>query len=160
MAAYGSDDGLTAWLTANGYTISGSITAAVLRERSSAYIDALYGPRFVGQIAAWDQELSWPRVNAKVWGHAIPETEVPQVVVNATYAAAYAEDGKPGTLSATYTPGSAKVLTKVGELSWTPVQGAGGSSASWMPVLTVVDGLLAPLLIGSTAARGVAAMVV
>ena len=40
MAAYGTDEGFTAWLSANGHTLPGSLTAAVLRERASAYIDA------------------------------------------------------------------------------------------------------------------------
>lgn len=159
MAAYGDDAGLAAWAAANGYTLTGDATSAVLRERGSAYIDALYGPRFNGVPAAWDQDLAWPRQGATAWGLAIPADETPAAVVNASYAAAVAEDGTPGMLAKTFTPGDAKVLTKVGSLSWTPVAGASGVSA-FMPVLTVVDGLLAPFLVGGIHGRGVAVMVV
>ncbi|PWE26717.1 hypothetical protein C4N9_20885 [Pararhodobacter marinus] len=160
MAAYGTDQGLTDWGAANGYTLTGSITNTVLRERGSAYVDALYGPRFIGKPVAWDQDRAWPRTGASVWGLAIPEDETPQAVINASYAAAFAEDGSPGLLSVTHTPGKAKVLTKVGSLSWTPVQGNGSAASAWMPVLTVADGLLAPFLIGGLHGNGVAAMVV
>ena len=159
MAAYGTDAGFNGWLDANGYEFAGDLPESVLRERASAYIDALYGPRFVGVPVSVTQDLAWPRSGATAWGMAIAGDATPAAVVNSVYAAAYAEMKSPGTLSATYTPGQAKVLTKVGDISWTPVQGATGAT-SWMPVLTVVEGLLAPFLVGGIHGRGVAMMVV
>ncbi|MCD1619137.1 hypothetical protein K7H20_13790 [Salipiger manganoxidans] len=157
MAAYGTDEGFTAWLSANGHTLPGSLTAAVLRERASAYIDALYGPRFVGKPVAWDQDLAWPRLGATAWGLAIPSDEVPGAVVNAVYAAAFAEAGSPGLL--------ARVVDPAGRVK---SAGAGPAKVEFFEadgqylavILSGIDGALAPLLIGGIHGRGVGVMVV
>lgn len=51
MSGYGTDEGFTAWLTANGYTLAeGAPAKAVLRERGSAYVDGLFLKRSACQV--------------------------------------------------------------------------------------------------------------
>lgn len=98
MAAYGSDVEFNAWLVSAGLSLpSGSPTPAVLRERGSFYIDAVYGPRFKGRpTEPFTQELAWPRTGAVVFGHSIPPDMIPDAVVKASYRAAYLEATTPG----------------------------------------------------------------
>lgn len=149
MAGYGTDQGFTDWLSANGYTLpDGAPTDAVLRERGSAYIDATYGSRFVGTPTDPSQEREWPRKDATIFGAAIASTDVPQRVVQASYQAAWIEASSPGSLSNTYTPGTQKVLTEVKGIKWTIVGKADGSR-DMVPVSTAVEGILAPLLVSA-----------
>lgn len=106
--AYGTDIGFTAYLAAMGYTLPvGSPTAAVLRARGSAYLDAVYGGRWTGhQTDPVTQVDQWPRTGAKVRCiTAIADDVIPLAVVNAAYRAAWLEASTPGTLSASVTPG-------------------------------------------------------
>lgn len=66
------------------------------------------------------------------------------VVADATYEAANLELATPGFFSKTYTPDQQKVLTKVGDLSWTPIGSADGAEAA-RPVSTRVDAMLSPM---------------
>lgn len=148
MAGYGSDEAFTAWLAANGYSLAGDAPApAVLRQRGSTYIDGLYGPRFSGSpTGGFEQERAWPRTDAAAYGSAIGSDVIPDAVVQASYHAAYAEAVTPGSLSATYTPGTAKVLTEVKGIKW-EVVGDASSPGSMIPVISAVEGLLAPFLV-------------
>jgi hypothetical protein len=148
MAGYGDDDGLTAWLGANGYSLPvGAPSAAVLRQRGSTYIDGAYGDRFSGSpTGGASQEREWPRTGASDrYGNALAPDAVPVRVVEASYYAAYLEAKKPGLLSLTYTPGTQKVLTEVKGIKWTVV-GDASSDGSMVPVSTAIEGILAPLL--------------
>lgn len=149
MAGYGDDNGLTNWLSANGYTLPGSAPAtAVLREHGSVYIDGTYVRRFPGQpTAGAAQEREWPRSNATDrYGNPLPSDEVPQRVIDASYQAAYLEATKPGLLTTTYTPGQAKVLTEVKGVKWTLVGEMSGPQAM-VPISTRIEGILAPILV-------------
>ena len=147
MAGYGTDEGFSAWLDENGYELpDGAPSAAVLRNRGSAYIDATYGPRFSGQpTGGFAQERAWPRTGASAYGQAIGDTVIPDAVVRASYVAALAEAKAPGSLSVTYTPGTTKVLTKVDKIEW-DVIGDASEPGAMIPVLSAVEGLLAPFL--------------
>jgi hypothetical protein len=147
MAAYGSDELFEAWLTENGYALpDGAPTAAVLRVRGSGYIDGTYGPRFTGTpTGGFAQALQWPRTGAEAYGVAIGDTVIPDAVVRASYHAAYAEAVTPGSLSVSYTPGTAKVLTEVKGIKWTVV-GDASAEGSMVVRLSAVEGLLAPFL--------------
>lgn len=159
--AYGTDTGFSDWLTANGYTLPSSApTSAVLRQRASSYIDGLYGSRFTGYPVSVTQTDAWPRTNATGWGQALADTLIPQQIIDAAYAAAYAEAQSPGLLSPTHTPGTSKVLTKVDSLSWTPVPTSVIGPRAFLPVLLVVDGLVAPFLVNGILGRMPAAMTV
>lgn len=147
MAGYGTDDGFTDWLEANGYSLPDAAPApAVLRQRGSTYIDGLYGPRFSGSpVEGAAQDREWPRTDATDrYGNAL--NGVPQRVIDASYYAAYAEALSPGSLSTTYTPGTAKVLTEVKGIKW-EVVGDASKPGSMIPVISAVEGLLAPFLV-------------
>lgn len=147
MAAYGSDELFEAWLTEQGYTPPETApTSAVLRTRGSGYIDATYGARFTGTpTGGFAQALQWPRTGAEAYGAAIGDTVIPDAVVRASYHAAYAEAVTPGSLSVSYTPGTAKVLTEVRGIKW-QVVGDASAEGAMVVRLSAVEGLLAPFL--------------
>lgn len=147
MAGYGTDDQFTQWLLDNSYTLpDGAPSPAVLRQRGSQYIDAVYGDRFIGRIATFDQERAWPRMGASLRGAAIPSNVVPQAIIYASFIAAYEDATNPGSLSVVGSVSGAVTREKVGELE---VQYAGPQSddaVSLTPLISTVDGMLAPYL--------------
>jgi len=151
MAGYGTDQGFTDWLAANGYTLAvGAPSAAVLRERGSAYIDGAYGTRFSGApTGSIAQERAWPRTDATAYGSAIGSDVIPDAIVKASYHAAYAEASAPGSLSASGSEATRVKREKVEGAVEVEYQAAGAafSAASLTPVLTTVEGLLAPFLV-------------
>ncbi|MDI1261742.1 MAG: hypothetical protein PS018_00600 [bacterium] len=106
MAGYGTDQGLTDWLATNGFTLPGGApTLAVLRERGSGYVDAVYGWRFCGYpTGGIDQDRAWPRTGMEVFGQALGDTVIPNAIVNASYRAAWLEASIPGWTSTTVDP--------------------------------------------------------
>jgi len=148
MAGYGSDDGFSAWLAANGYSLpEGAPTPAVLRQRGSAYVDGVYGPRALGSPTdGYAQERAWPRTGATAYGSAIPVDAIPNAWVEASYAAALYEAQNPGGLAVVATPGQAVKREKVGslEVEYQTVQGGALEAAT--PMLLTVEGLVAPFL--------------
>ncbi|KFI27742.1 hypothetical protein CN97_00765 [Haematobacter massiliensis] len=148
MAAYGTDEGFSEWLVAYGYTLPVGADEAVLRQRGTAYIDAVYGPRFVGQPASWDQELAWPRVGAvTIYGQAIPSDVIPQSVINASYRAAVAEALEPGSLSyATSAKGRRKREKVEGAVEVEYFENTSETVAGQGPLFLDIEGLLAPFL--------------
>ena len=148
MAGYGSDQGLTDWLSANGHTMaSGGPTSAVLRQRASDYLDGLYGPRFTGApTGGVAQERAWPRTGATAYGQSIPDDLIPDAVVSASYAAAWHESNSPGALSVTTTPGAQVTRIKVDVIERELFEGGKDGAANVTPVLSTVEGLLAPFL--------------
>jgi hypothetical protein len=104
--SYGTDDGFTAWLEANGHTLPANApTPAILRARGSAYVDT-YEAAWTGTRAGgFAQDQAWPRSGATLnCTVPIPDNLIPPAVVNAAYRAAYLEAQTPGAL----TPASAK----------------------------------------------------
>lgn len=147
MAGYGTDVGFQTWLDANGYTLPDNPPSIeVLRERGSNYIDGTYGARFSGvPTDGFAQERAWPRTGACAYGQSIGDDVTPDAVVKASYVAALADAKAPGSLSVTYTPGTTKVLTKVDKIEW-DVIGDASEPGAMIPVLSAVEGLLAPFL--------------
>lgn len=99
--AYGTDDGLTAWLAQQGYSLPDDAPApAVLRARASTYVDGYEqywtGHRTDGAM----QGNAWPRTGATLnCVTAIPADVIPVAVVTATYRAAWLEASTPGVLA-------------------------------------------------------------
>lgn len=50
---------------------------------ASEYLDATYGSRFIGETAAFEQSLAWPRKRAKFQGRFFPDNEIPVKVTAA-----------------------------------------------------------------------------
>lgn len=150
MAGYGDDSTFSTWLTDNGYTLPVTAPAlAVLRNRGSQYIDAVYGDRFIGLIASFDQDRQWPRTGASLRGVAIPSDVVPVAITNASFYAAYQEATNPGSLTVVGSSATAVKRVKVGQIE-KEYQGSSsedGSAAFLTPLISVVDGMLAPYLI-------------
>jgi hypothetical protein len=149
MAGYGDDAGFTAWLADNGYTLpEGSPSPAVLRNRGSQYIDAVYGSRFLGSVVDAGQERQWPREGAIVNGKLLPSNIVPAAVISASYYAAYQEAASPGSLSVVGTSSSAVKRVKVGQIEkeYQTAKDNDGTAASITPLISIVDGMLAPYL--------------
>jgi hypothetical protein len=150
MAGYGTDPQFEQWLSENGYSLpEGAPAPAVLRQRGSQYIDSLYGARFVGEpVDPFTQERAWPRRGAIVGGVAIPETAIPNAVIYASFYAAYQEATNPGSLSAVGSSTTTVKREKVGELEveYQSSSSSGSLVDGLTPIMTVVDGMLAPYL--------------
>ena len=148
MAGYGDDDGFTAYMTANGYTVpEGSIPAA--RQRGSAYIDAAYGARFTGvPTGGVEQERAWPRTGATAFGTALASDIIPVRVVNASYEAALIEMREPGSLSAIISGTSLIKRERVDgavEVEYAVSDKTDLATAA-QPIVTAIEGMLAPLV--------------
>lgn len=152
MAGYGTDQRFSDWLDERGLTLStgpNAKTPAQLRQIGSDYVDGTYGNRFSGYpTGGVTQERAWPRTNAITTScQAIPADVIPLAVVNASYAAAYQQAVAPGSLTSTTGSEGAIKREKVGQLE---VEYAGASSSASItttaPILSTVDGLLAPYL--------------
>ncbi|MCK2149528.1 hypothetical protein MYE70_10665 [Marinobacter alexandrii] len=147
MPGYGDDAGFQAYADANGYTVPAG-TVAAARLRGSVYLDGHYYRRWPGQPTdGIDQERSWPRKGAvDRYGNAIPSSEVPQRVINASYEAALLEMKTPGFFSKTFTEAERKVLTQVQNIRWTVTGESKGDRANSL-TSTVIDNILAPILV-------------
>lgn len=148
MAGYGDDAAFAAWLMDNGYVLPGTAPSpAVLRNRGSQYIDAVYGSRFLGSVVDPLQERQWPRERAIVNGKLLPSDVVPPAVINASYQAAYQEGLKPGSLTAIGSSSGAVKRVKVGQIE-KEYQTAkdDGTASAITPLISIVDGMLAPFL--------------
>lgn len=148
MAGYGDDNGFASFLTENGLVLSGGApAAAILRQRGSAYIDATYGARFSGTpTEGVEQERAWPRTAATAYGNPIATDAVPGAVIKASFFAAYAEAAKPGSLSVTATPGKQIKRQKVEGIEREFFESGTDAVAAATPLLSSVEGLLAPFL--------------
>jgi hypothetical protein len=147
MMAYGDDAGFDSWLAANGYTLpSGAPAPAVLRQRASAYLDALYEVRLPGvRTGGFAQERAWPRAGAEVYGQAIPDNVVPPAIEQAVYAAAHQEALSLGSLSAAVSAAGAVKRERVeGAVDIEYFEGSGDVAADATIKLSVVEGLMAP----------------
>ncbi len=148
MAGYGSDDAFEAWAEAAGHTVPpGSVPAA--RQRGSEYIDATYGERFTGMpTGGIDQDRAWPRTGATAFGQALASNFTPKRVEHAAYEAALIELRDPGSLSAIVSGTSLVKREKVEgavEVEYA-VSDKTDVAAAAQPVVTIIEGLLAPLL--------------
>lgn len=152
MAGYGSDEAFTAWAAANGYTVPESPSVAVLRQRGSAYLDALYGakmnaPRFSGQpTGGFAQERAWPRTGAEAYGVAIPSDEVPAAIEQASYFAGWHEANNPGSLQVAATAARSVKRKKIDVIETEFFEGSGDAVADATVRLAAVEGLVAPFL--------------
>lgn len=148
MAGYGDDEDFGNWLDENGYDLDSNPTPfAVLRQRGSAYVDRTYAPRARGvPTGGFAQERAQPRTGATVNGELIPANVVPRAWVEASYHAALYEAGNPGGLEVVITAAAAIKREKTASLETEYFAGSGDALADAIPLLSAVDGLLAPFL--------------
>jgi len=142
--AYFTDRANAGWAAAS----DGDRLAALVR--GSQAIDSLYEPRFSGRRAGrYEQVLSWPRREAAtVSGEAIANDAMPVVVTYAAYEAAALELSEPGSLTPVIVAARTVKREKVGplETEYAVAATSGEMIAAAKPVLTMLDGLLYPLL--------------
>lgn len=161
MAGYGTDDGFADWLAGNGHSLPGSApSSAVLRQRASDYLDALYGAQFRGYpTGGVDQERAWPRTDATAWGQALAADVIPPAVIRASYAGAWHEATNPGSLAVASSASTAIKREKIDVIETEYFGGTGNALADATVRISEVDGLLKPFLKGE-AANGPMVMVV
>jgi hypothetical protein len=121
--------------------------AALLR--GSEYIDQAYRSSFAGFKTGERAQLrEWPRSDAyDIEGYYLDPDVVPDEVLNASYEAALRELVSPNSLMPDYDPAGQQRSVKVDVIAieYTAPHGA----QSVMPVITVINGILAPVLTGS-----------
>lgn len=132
--ARGSDAGFQDWMTLRGHTPpAGAPTPAVLRQRATDYIDAVYGPRLIG-----DQTVD-PLLTA---------------LETATYIAAWHEANNPGSLSVSASQAGAVKRRKVDVIEIEYFEGSGDALTDGTLRLSLVEGILGPYLRGRGDANG------
>lgn len=123
--------------------------------RASTYIDAAYSDQWIGlRTYGRNQPRDWPRSGAyDSEGHGIDKDEIPIEVRHATYECGLREMANPGSLQPDVTAGQIKERVRVGsvEVAYATRYGIEGQS----PTLTILDGILQPLL-GGLAGGGLA----
>ncbi|PVZ19928.1 MULTISPECIES: DnaT-like ssDNA-binding protein [unclassified Pseudomonas] len=162
---YGTAAGADAYHAARGnaaWTGDDSAKQAALL-RASDYIDGRYRRRFPtgrweslfpGQKATGRAQVrEWPRTGAADYeDNLLPEDLVPLEVEQATYEAALRELVSPGSLSPDFVATTLVKSEKVGPLETTyAVPDAGAGEAPTRPVITVIDELIAPVLVSRAA---------
>lgn len=155
MAGYGDDTGFAAYIAALGYTLpSGAPASAVLRQRGSDYLDALYNapvdpkaPRFSGYPTdPLVQERAYPRTGATAYGSAVASDVIPTAIINASYAAAWHEASNPGSLAVSASAAGVVRREKVDVLETEYFPASGNVIADSTIRIAAVEGLVAPFL--------------
>lgn len=124
MAGQGTPAGFETWLSERGYVLpEGAPSPAILLQRATDYLDAVYGPRLAG---------------------AEESDALTSALERATYAAAWHEANNPGSLSVTATASGSVKRKKVGPLEKEYFEGSGDALADATVRLSAVEGLLAP----------------
>jgi hypothetical protein len=131
-----------------GYSITGKSENEIEQalRRGTRWIDATYGPRFIGAPATAEQALEWPRTGAVWRGSEFPSDHVPQKVRDAACEAAWREWSDPGSLSPDKERGG-RVKRKRER-----VEGAVEEETEWMDgapaetAFSAIDGLLNGLI--------------
>jgi hypothetical protein len=120
----------------------------------TVFVEGVGGPtaglssRWPGKKASASQRRIWPRTGAKdVDGLAIDADTIPASVEGAVAEAAWYELNNAGTLHAQINPSEVVKQEKVGPLSVTYQDGSTGTAWDYRPMLTVINDLLAPILI-------------
>ena len=129
---YGTVDGLVDYTGLRGRVVVDDAPTLQALQRASDYITT----RYVLRLAPLYDEDSG-------------------AVIEATYIAAGFELDVPGFWSTTFTPSQTKVLTKVRDISWTPIAGGITGVDAMLPTSPAIDGLfvgarnwgLGPLLV-------------
>lgn len=131
--------------------------------RASAWIDATYRSRFPGaRTNGRGQGLQWPRMSIGAFdevtdgeGLPIDDDELPAALLNATAEAAYRELLTPGGLSPDLERGGDIRRIQAGSVA---IEYA--TTAAARTTFTIIDGLLADILVASEAGGGFTARAV
>jgi len=142
---YGTEAGFETYLEERGYIQpDGDVEPALVR--ASTWLDATYGMQYSGYKTDGRSQLrAWPRTNATDSENISIETDdIPIEVEHATYEAARQELTTPGSLQPIVNP--SKTIKKVSIEGAVSVEYANTDNYDQVPLLTIIEGLLAPLL--------------
>ncbi len=114
--------------------------------RATAYLDGVYGSRFIGEATTFEQALEWPRKRAKFRGKFFPDNEIPAKLIAATCEAAFITSGDPVALTVGFNTEAQIVREKVGELETQYSDKATLSLDSALPKYSVIENLLFGLI--------------
>lgn len=150
MAGYGTNLAADAYHLARGNTAWAALTSDqkdATRLRGSVYIDGRYALKFPGtKTGGRAQERAWPRTGAEDWeGAAIDPSVVPLEIEQASYEAALIEATTPGSLSPTISASGLVRSETVGPISTEYFEPKGGV-IDLRPMVTLIDGILAPII--------------
>lgn len=151
MAAYGTDDGLIAWVEGQGLALPVGANPATLRQIGSSYVDAAYGAKLTcsRRAGGFAQELEWPRTGHVINGELVPDDFIPPAWVNASYRAAYLTAITPGwaTTGIDATRQTRREKVDVVEREFFAATDAAGSSvAPGAPSDSIVNAMVLPWL--------------
>lgn len=143
--AYATVIEATAYTSARGLTPAPDDEALL---RASEYIDARYRDRFSGRkTGGRTQDKEWPRTGAvDAYGDAIPSNEIPEEVKHATIEAAVRSMANPASLAPDVVPGTIVKKAEVDGAVSVEYFGS-GNPADMLPVYSVIDGILEPVLV-------------
>lgn len=151
---YGTEAGLEAYAEARGIVLTEGADPIAALIRSSTWIDANWGSQFSGYKTGGRTQLrAFPRTGAyyNLGGDVtelIPTDEIPVELDNATYEGAILEMATPGVLQPIVTP--SKAIKKVAIEGAVSVEFANTGTYDSAPVITSVEGILAPLFTSIT----------
>lgn len=125
MEVHGTVEGFEAWLAARGHATldAGPLTPAMLLQRATDYLEAVYGPRLSGV----EESIA-----------------LSSALERATYAAALHEAQNPGSLNAAVTQSASVKREKVDTLEVEYFEGSGDAIADATVKISGVEGLLSP----------------
>lgn len=151
MAAYGTDEGLQAWLASQGLALPPGDVPATLRAIGSAYVDAAYEARLhcSHRAGGFSQELAWPRAGHRVNGQPVPEGLIPPAWINASYRAAYLQAITPGWATGSTDPNRVTKREKVDSIErefFSAADAGGSASAPGVTADALINGMIAPWL--------------
>lgn len=157
LSAYGTHDGLQEYAADRGVDLESDVEATQDQAlvRASMALDSMYEHRYPGSRATFTQSLGWPRTDA-TWPDGTAISGTPDQILWATYELAIAELANPGVLTPSVVPGKVKTRARVeGAVDVSYSRAASDPVGSMMPVYTVVEGILLPLLGGRVATPGI-----
>lgn len=151
MAAYGTDEGLAAWVAAQGLTLPVGDNLTALRTVGSAYVDGAYGHRLAcsSRTGGFTQEMAWPRQNHYINGQLVPPDLIPPAWINASYRAAYLEGSSPGWTTGSVNPNRIAKREKVDVIErefFAASETAQADVAAGMPADGIINGMVQPWL--------------
>lgn len=156
--AYGTDEGFTEWLAAQGLALPDDAPApAVLRQIGSGYVDAAYEHRLAcsRRTGGFEQELAWPRTGHRVNGQAVPDDLIPTAWVNASYRAAYLQATNPGWATGTTDPNRVTKREKVDVIEREFFEGGGATDvAAGMVGDAMINGMVSVWLCSNVRGMG------
>lgn len=146
---YHAERGNTGWTGTDA-----DLNIALLR--GSEYIDQAYRGQFPGEKTGLRGQIrEWPRNSAHdTAGNYIGPTEVPVEAEYASYEAALRELTVPGSLQPDYDPAGQQKSVKVDVIAIEYSAAHGAQSV--IPIINVINGIIAPILTGSGVSSGLA----